>query len=94
MQALAASLYGDDPEFQAFDDRERATHWFFKVGDKWLRWPKPFELAALSNIAERAYEGIAKQDPTAGRRLASDLRHVLIPPVNAPIITVPVETLR
>lgn len=85
------ALYRDDPEYQEFDDRERATHWFAKLGGTWVRAPKPFELATLSNLFERAFEAQAEKDPTAWERLAKGLRHVLIPPVQTPVVTVPFE---
>ncbi len=82
-------LYADDPEYQEINDRLRATHWIAKIGGRWIFVPKPFELATISNILERAYEGTALNDPTAGERLLSDFRHTIAPPSEIPAVAVP-----
>lgn len=82
-------LYADDPEYQEIGDRLRATHWVFRTGGQWNFIPKPFELATISNILERAYEGIVLNDPTAGERLLSDFRHTIAPPSEIPALSVP-----
>lgn len=82
-------LYSDDPEYQEINDRLRATHWVAKIGGQWVFIPKPFELATLSNIFERAYEGTILKDPTAGQRLLSDFRHTIAPPSEVPALAVP-----
>lgn len=88
------ALYANDPDYHEFDDVERATHWFVKNGGQWIRIPKPFELAAPSNILERGYEADKLHDPTAWDRLARGLREILIPPIQTPLITVPFEIAR
>jgi hypothetical protein len=88
------ALYRDDPDYHEFDDQERATHWFAKLGGTWVRAPKPFELAALSNLFERAYEAQVEKDPTAWERLAKGLRIVMVPPMQTPVVTVPFEVAR
>lgn len=82
-------LYADDPEYQEINDRLRATHWVFRSGGSWVFIPKPFELATLSNILERAFEGTVLNDPTAGERLLSDFRHTIAPPSEIPALSVP-----
>lgn len=82
-------LYADDPEYQEVGDRLRATHWIFRAGGQWVFIPKPFELATISNILERAYEGAVLNDPTAGDRLLSDFRHTIAPPSEIPALSVP-----
>jgi hypothetical protein len=82
-------LYADDPEYEEINDRLRATHWVAKVNGRWLFIPKPFELATLSNLLERAYEGTVLKDPKAGERLLSDLRHTIAPPSEIPALAVP-----
>lgn len=84
-------LYADDPEYQEIGDQLRATHWVFRAGGQWVFVPKPFELAALSNVLERAYEGAAMRDPTAGERLLSDLTHTVAPPTEVPSLAVPFQ---
>lgn len=82
-------LYADDPEYQEINDRLRATHWVFRSEGSWIFIPKPFELATLSNILERAVEGTVLRDPTAGERLLSDFRHTIAPPSEIPALAVP-----
>lgn len=82
-------IYGDDPEYQEIGDQLRATNWIFKSGGQWVFIPKPFELATVSNILERAYEGTVLKDPTAGERLLSDFRNTIAPPHEIPALSVP-----
>ena len=84
-------LYADDPEYQEIGDQLRATHWVFRAGGQWVFVPKPFELATLSNIMERAYEGTVLKDPTAGERLLSDMSHTIAPPSEIPSLAVPFQ---
>lgn len=83
------ALYADDPEYREINDYLRGTHWLLKVGGEWVAIPKPFELAVLSNIFERAYEGQVKQDPQAGERLLRGLAMTIVPPHEVPAISVP-----
>lgn len=83
------ALYQDDPEYQEINDRLRATHWIFRHEGSWVFIPKPFELATLSNILERGFEGAVLNDPTAGERLLSDFRHTIAPPFEIPALSVP-----
>lgn len=82
-------LYADDPEYQEIGDRLRATNWIAKIGGQWIFVPKPFELATVSNILERGFEGTVLNDPTAGERLLSDFRHTIAPPSEIPALSVP-----
>lgn len=83
------ALYADDPEYREINDYLRGTHWLLKIEGEWVAIPKPFELAALSNIFERAYEGMVKQDPQAGERLLRGLAMTIVPPHEVPAISVP-----
>lgn len=82
-------LYQDDPEYEEINDRLRATHWVARIGGKWVFVPKPFELATVSNIMERGFEGTVLKDPKAGERLLSDFRHTIAPPSEIPALSVP-----
>lgn len=77
--ALAAN-YDDDEEYKEFNDYMRATHWFFKIGGTWYRFPKPFELAFFSNLYEAAWEGFRNDNPRAATQFVESLKHTLIPP--------------
>ncbi|WP_426046072.1 LPD38 domain-containing protein [Brevundimonas sp. TWP3-1-2b1] len=82
-------LYADDPEYQEINTTLRATNWIFRSGGSWIFIPKPFELATISNILERGYEGTVLKDPLAGERLLSDFRHTIAPPSEIPALSVP-----
>lgn len=84
-------LYADDPEYQEIGDQLRATHWVFRTNGQWNFVPKPFELATISNILERGYEGIVLKDPTAGERLLSDFKNTVVPPYEAPAVAIPFQ---
>ena len=85
---VQSHLYDGDPEYQAFDVQERATNWFFKdEHGQWWRYPKPFELAAGSNIAEGVYESTVGHDPKALGRMMQGLYQILIPPFSIPWVT-------
>ena len=49
ISALMMSAYDDDKEFQQFNEELRATNWFFKFGDTWVVFPKPFQAAVGGN---------------------------------------------
>lgn len=86
------ALYKDDPEYEEISDYYRATHWMVKIsGGQWAAIPKPFEFAVLSNILERAYEWLAKDDPLAWERLREGLGEIMLPPTDTPAISVPFE---
>jgi hypothetical protein len=89
--ASLTALYLKDPEYKEFDDQERATYWMVKGPGGWVKLPKPFELAALSNIFERGVERFYGNDPTAWERMRKGLGQILIPPVQTPVLTVPFE---
>ena len=88
------ALYANDPEYQEFSEYLRATHWMVKVGGKWLAVPKPFELAVVSLVLERGYEGVVKQDPKAWGRLARGLGQSFLPPTEVTALAVPLQVAR
>lgn len=74
-------LYKDDPEYEEISDYLKATHWMVKMGDgKWAAIPKPFEMGFVSNLFERGFEALYKQDPTAWDRFLSGLWQNTAPP--------------
>lgn len=86
------AFYADDPEYDEVAGYLRDTHWVFRLPNhELLAVPKPFDLAALSNIAERAYEGIYLKDPEAWKRLAVGMGTLFIPAHDAPIIGLPFQ---
>lgn len=89
------AMYEDDPEYQEVADYLRNTHWVLKLPDDTLRViPKPFDLALLSNVMERAYERVAMDDPSAWKRMAHGVEALLVPAHDAPVLGLPFQLAR
>jgi hypothetical protein len=59
LASLALMLaYKDDDDWKQREDWDRETFWWFKVGDKAFRIPKPFEIGAIATVAERGLEAM------------------------------------
>lgn len=81
--AASMSLYALQSRHEDQDEiseTTRATHWMVKSGEKWWAIPKPFEFASVINLAEAAFDAMAKQDPSALGRWVDSLHHTLMPP--------------
>lgn len=76
--ALAsAALYllnKDDPRYQDLPDWDRDANWHFFVGDQHFRYPKIWEIGALSSAAERTVERTLNENPEG---LAKDFARIL-----------------
>lgn len=48
--------YKDDDDFKKREQWDRDTYWWFKIGDKAFRIPKPFEVGSIGTMAERTFE--------------------------------------
>lgn len=83
----------DDPEFEEVADYVRDTHWVFRLPgtDYFAVVPKPYEIAAVGNIMERAFEATTMHDPTAWGRLADGLGQIFLPAHDAPILVNPMN---
>ena len=87
-----ALAYRDDEEYQEIPAYFRNTHWMFKATDgSWIRIPKPWELAAFSNIVERSFERAYHDDEKAMDRLVSGLFELVTPPHTVPGVQVAYE---
>lgn len=75
------SLNKDDPEYQEINEYLRATHWPIKMFGDWYFIPKPFEMATVFNLAERAAEYQATSDPAWGERFARSMGYTMMPPL-------------
>lgn len=49
---LNEMIYGDDPEYQQFNDRDKEISFIFKVGDTWVKVPKGRLLSAMGMIPQ------------------------------------------
>ena len=76
----------DNPEFEEIQNYVRDTAWVVPLDDThYVAIPKPYEIGALSNVAERWYEAAAEHDPTAWGKLAQGVFTQLAPPVDPAI---------
>lgn len=66
---------GED-DWDEIEDWERDTYHMFKVGDTWLRLPRPFELGAMANMIERGVEQFVDND-VQGRVFAERFAHAI-----------------
>jgi hypothetical protein len=61
------AAYSDDEDWKKREDWDRDNFWWFKVGDKAFRIPKPFEVGAIGTVAERTAE-LMLSDEMTGKR--------------------------
>lgn len=93
MAVMSASLYllnRDDPRYADLPDWDRDANWHFFVGDQHFRWPKIWEIGALSSAAERTTEKIIAADPQGlgkdfARILGATFNLNLMPQILAPL---------
>jgi hypothetical protein len=93
MALMSAGLYllnRDDPRYKDLPDWDRDAHWHFFVGDQHFRWPKIWEIGALSSAAERSTEKIIAADPQGlgkdfARIIGATFNLNLMPQILAPL---------
>lgn len=93
MALLSAGLYllnREDPRYKDLPDWDRDANWHFFVGDQHFRWPKIWEIGALSSAAERSTEKIIAADPQGlgkdfARILGATFNLNLMPQIIAPL---------
>ncbi|MWV17577.1 hypothetical protein F3I16_16160 [Pseudomonas sp. L-22-4S-12] len=56
----------DDEEYRKLEDWQKDSYWFFRIGDQAFFIPKPFEVGAVSTLAERLAEQ-AIDDKASGK---------------------------
>ena len=80
MTAATIALYlhnKDDEEFKKLEDWQRDMYWYFRIGDHQFFIPKPFELGAITTIAERALEQLL-DDTKDGKLFAERMGHIFL----------------
>ena len=93
MALMSAGLYllnREEPRYKDLPDWDRDANWHFFVGDQHFRWPKIWEIGALSSAAERSTEKIINADPQGlgkdfARILGATFNLNLMPQILAPI---------
>lgn len=94
MLGIAQSLlYKDDEEYEEISDYIKSTHWLFRFNGEWVRIPKPFTLATVSNFFERTFDYVYKDDKTAPEKFLSGLYEITVPPHSVPGLAVTTELL-
>lgn len=80
MASLALMLaYRGDKDWEQREEFDRDNFWWFKVGDKSFRIPKPFEIGALASVTERGLEAMLDGlDEEARRRFLARLGSVVM----------------
>ena len=68
--------YRDDDDWKKREDWDRETFWWFKIGDKAFRIPKPFEIGAIATIAERGIEAMISDEMT-GKEFANRVYRIV-----------------
>ncbi|OWG18335.1 hypothetical protein KDK82_1814 [Delftia sp. K82] len=61
------AAYADDDDWKKREDFDRDNFWWFKIGDKAFRIPKPFEVGAIGTVAERTAELMMSEEMTGKR---------------------------
>lgn len=68
LATIALSLaYRGDKDWEAREEWDRDNNWWFKIGNKAFRVPKPFELGALATVIDRATETVMNGMDKASR---------------------------
>ena len=73
LMALAAR---DDDEWKRWKNRpesDKQNYWYFTLGGKEYRIPRPFELGAVAFVGERTVEAMIDNERDAGKRLAKSI---------------------
>lgn len=89
----SAALYllnRDNHEYQDLPDWDRDTYWHFFVAGQHFRYPKIWEIGALSSAAERTVERILEENPEGlgkdfARILGATFNLNLMPQIVAPL---------
>ncbi|TQL87450.1 LPD38 domain-containing protein [Delftia sp. HK171] len=61
------AAYADDDDWKKREDFDRDNFWWFKIGYKAFRIPKPFEVGAIGTVAERTAELMMSEEMTGKR---------------------------
>lgn len=76
MSSLALlAAYHDDDDWKKREAWDRDNYWWFKIGDKAFRIPKPFEIGAIGSVAEWSAELMFNKEVT-GKKFAQRMRDI------------------
>jgi hypothetical protein len=91
-----AMLHGDDDERKEYEEIPRTMKdlfYYVKVGDTWMKLPKPHGYNLFPALAERMLDAAYKKDPGAFRGLEKTFANELMPPLAPQFIKAPIEAV-
>jgi hypothetical protein len=71
------AIFKDDDDWKKRTDADRNNYWWFKFGGIAYRIPKPFEVGAISTVAERGWELFFDNEMT-GKRFSKNIESLLL----------------
>jgi hypothetical protein len=71
------AMFKDDDDWKKRTDADRNNYWWFKFGGIAYRIPKPFEVGAISTVAERGWELFFDNEMT-GKRFSKNIESLLL----------------
>jgi hypothetical protein len=71
------AMFKDDDDWKKRTDADRNNYWWFKFGGIAYRIPKPFEVGAISTVAERGWELFFDNEMT-GKRFSKNMESLLL----------------
>ncbi len=66
----------DDEEYRKLEDWQKDSYWFFRIGGQAFFLPKPFEVGAISTLAERTLEQFV-DDKATGKLIRDRIQAML-----------------
>ena len=74
------ALYSDDDEYKQIPQYVKDHYWVFKVGSKWVKFPKPFEMGILfGSSVERALSHFSGKDQDAFKGMRKAIADSMLP---------------
>lgn len=70
---LEHMIYRNDPDYWEIPQWQRDLFWITKIGDQWIRIPKPFELGLVfGTIPQRILEWFEREDPEGMKHFVTE----------------------
>jgi hypothetical protein len=71
----------DREEYEGIGKQMKDLYWHFKMGDTWVRIPKPEQYGLFGSLVERALDAAYKKDPAAFRGFGDSIADAALPPL-------------
>ena len=66
-------------EYEEFTKQQKDMYWHFKMGDTWVKFPKPNAYGVMGSLVERVLDSAYKKDPAAFRGFGDTLQNEIVP---------------